>query len=189
MSSQTVEHLRKEHDVLRKVLGSLELYFEKELHAASQDHSKLASVVDAIAESLLLVHEEKEETILLPELSRKGLSWSDGTLAHVRQDHRHGRYLLRSLRQAAREKAEWSEEEKRHVLAIAREWIEFLQRHMALEEKQLFPFLDSSLQSEEDVEVVRQFSRVDQEFDEMKDAKELHAIRTQFAEQYAVPEE
>lgn len=184
MTSRTVHHLKGEHQFIESVLQAFENYLERALSTAAQDHHELATLVDSISESLFLRHEEKEETILLPELARRGLSWSDGALAHVRQDHRHGRYLLRSLRHASRELRAWSPEQQRHVLAIGKEWVDFNRRHMALEESQLFPVLEGTLNQEDDARVAEHFELLDKEFAEMSDAKQLQEELAAFTQRY-----
>lgn len=187
MSSQIVGRLQNEHDQIRAILSAFETYLDEALARTSEKHDDMATLMDWLTESLFLLHEEKEETVLLPELSRKGWSWSDGTVAHVRQAHRHCRYLLRSLRHASREKRAWSSEQRRHVLSIGREWIQFNRQHLALEEAHVFPFLASSLSEFEDQKIIEQFLRIDEEYMKMADATQMEEARAAFLSKYGRP--
>jgi hemerythrin-like domain-containing protein len=184
MSSRTVCHLAQEHTEIRNVLDAFESFLKKSETTDAPDRHQLWALLDALIESLFLRHEEKEETVLLPYLARLGLSWTDGTLAHVRSDHRHGRYLMRSLRQTVHQLSDWSSEERRHFLSIGHEWLEFLRHHMDREESMLFPFLDAQLDEKSDIELETQFASIDKDFAEMADSQQLAAGKDIFLRQY-----
>jgi hemerythrin-like domain-containing protein len=103
------------------------------------DRADLERFVTFFREFVDLGHHDKEETILVPALVRHGFHWDDGPVAWMRREHDQERYLMRSLRHAALQKASWSEEARRHWLIVAREFISFLRSHTAREEQQLFP--------------------------------------------------
>lgn len=185
MSAATTGHLKREHEQIEEVLGAFERYLElSKVADQGPDRHELWGLLDCLSENLLIKHEEKEETVLLPELFRHGLSWSDGTLAHVRQEHRHGRYLMRSLRQACHQTLEWSRDDRRHFLAVGREWIDFLRHHMQQEEALLFPFLDRDLDADQDRQLTREFEAIDFDFSTMPDARSLSESRLRFVEKY-----
>ncbi len=184
MSCQTVNHLARDHIEVRTVLDAFERFLDQSATDHAPDRHSLWGLIDALTESLLLRHEEKEETVLLPQLSRMGLSWTDGTLAHVRGDHRHGRYLIRNLRQAAHQLKDWSGEDRRHFLAIGRTWVEFLRHHMEQEEAILFPYLDAHFDADQDAEVLRQFQNIDADFDRMADSADLASSKEEFVQKY-----
>ncbi len=184
MSRQTVIHLTNEHAEICKALDAFEAFLDRSTEETGPDRHELWALLDSLTESLFLRHEEKEETVLLPHLGRMGLSWTDGSLAHVRADHRHGRYLMRSLRQATHQLKDWSTEERRHFVAIGREWLAFLRHHMEQEETTLFPFLDAELTSEDDRLLMEQFAGIDADFEQMADSRELSEAREAFVRQY-----
>ena len=189
MSTQTVRHLLKEHREINRVLDAFELFLERSRSEAGPDRHELWRLIDALSESLFLRHEEKEETVLLPHLNRMGLSWTDGTLAHVRQDHRHGRYLLRSVRYAAHQSLDWNSDDRRHFLAVGKEWAEFIRRHMAREESMLFPYLDAELSEQADRELMGHFAAIDSDFENMPDHGSLCAGKDEFLRRYAMAHE
>lgn len=184
MSTKTTAHLSREHRRATQLLAA----FRRYLHHLEVDHvpdsREPSGLIDFLAESFFQRHEEKEEGLLLPELARMGLSWSDGALAEVRHDHRQGRYLLRSLKHAMRQGVAWSKEDRLHFLAIAHEWVDFLRDHMLREERVLFPFVDSRLAEDIDDLLVVQFEKIDREYEQMPDFEGLRQASEAFLAKY-----
>jgi hemerythrin-like domain-containing protein len=185
MSTRTTQHLRSEHRQANRLLSAFRRYLHELEESKTQDSREPSGLIDFLAESLFQKHEEKEEGLLLPELARMGLSWSDGALAEVRRDHRQGRYLLRSLRHAMRQGDEWSADARAHFLSIAKTWVEFLHEHMQREEKVIFPFIDSRLEEDSDEQLVKQFEAIDREYAEMRDAAMLAEAGEAFVKRYS----
>jgi hemerythrin-like domain-containing protein len=79
--------------------------------------------------------------VLFPELVRAGYSWDDGLLSRIRQEHNQERYLMRTLRHASLQKTLWSSEDLRHLVSLARTFIEFQRAHIAIEDKEILPVL------------------------------------------------
>lgn len=195
MSSKTVSHLTREHEEIEGMLEAFERFLEESERVGAErstlraDPHHLWKVIDYLAENLFIRHEEKEEGVVMPELSRHGISWTDDRLAHVRQEHRHGRYLTRSLIQAVHQREVWSQDAHRHFLSIGREWLEFLRHHMDAEERELFPFLDRELTGEQDETMLQEFETIDGDFAQMGDAEELRKAGKKFVEDYGPPGE
>jgi hemerythrin-like domain-containing protein len=184
MSIKTTDHLRNEHRKALRLLAAFRRYLSELARSDILDSREPSGLIDFLAESLFQRHEEKEEGILLPELSRMGLSWSDGVLARIRQEHRQGRYLLRSLRQSMRQEDEWSREDRAHFLSVAGTWVDFLRDHMMREEQVLFPFADSRIDEETDEMLVKQFLTIDQEYEQMADASLLASAGEAFVARF-----
>ncbi len=192
MKTRSVRHLLAEHQQLGQILDAFERYLtqtEQRCHqhnaaGAVLDPHELWAIFDYLSEHLLMRHEEKEEVYLLPELSRHGLSWSDTDLQHVRQEHRHARYLMRSLRQAVHQSREWSRDDCRHFLSVGKELVSFLRHHMSVEEKELFRRLDGELDDATDQQLASDFEGVDEDFSKMPDAQDLLLSSQQFVQRY-----
>ena len=170
MTTETTAHLRQEHEEIRRQLRGFCGYLRAIKSGEAEGSSEAAGFIDFFGETLLQKHEEKEEDIILPQLARMGLSWSDGTLAHVRKDHRHGRDFFRTLRQSLHLRKRWSFFERTHFLTIARAWVEFVEEHMLREERLLCPFIDANLSSDEDALIVGQLEKTDLEYADMSDS-------------------
>lgn len=184
MSIRTTEHLRNEHRQAMRLLAAFRRYLQELRASDVKDSREPSGLLDFLAESLFQKHEEKEEGVLLPELAREGLSWSDGALARIRQDHRQGRYLFRALRQAMRQQEEWSADDRAHFLSVASTWVDFTREHMQREEQIIFPYLDSRISDETDRELLRQFEVIDREYDAMADAAMLREAGEAFLRRY-----
>lgn len=184
MSTKTTLHLSREHRRANHLLAAFRRYLRHVEDSNIPDSREPSGLIDFLAESLFQRHEEKEEGVLLPELARMGLSWSDGALADVRHEHRQGRYLLRSLKHAMRQGSAWSKDDRAHFLSIAHEWVDFLRDHMMREEKVLFPFVDGHLAEDIDELLARQFEQIDTEYEQMPDYEELERAGAAFVAKY-----
>jgi hemerythrin-like domain-containing protein len=184
MSTKTTAHLSREHRQATHLLGAFRRYLRHIEEDNVPDSREPSGLIDFLEESLFQRHEEKEEGLLLPELARMGLSWSDGALAEVRHEHRQGRYLLRSLKHAMRQGVAWSKEDRAHFLANAHEWVVFLRDHMLREEQVLFPFVDSRLSDDSDEILARQFEQIDREYGAMADFHDMQKAGEAFLAKY-----
>ncbi len=185
MSCRTTQHLANEHREIESILSAFENFLT---HIADEQggerRRELWGLLDNLTENLFLKHEEKEEVVLMPELLRSGLSWSNAILSHVRTEHRQGRYLLRSLRQACHQVPSWTEKNRQHFLSVSREWVKFMRHHMEQEETRLFPLLDTNLEQEDDERIVNEFERIDLDFEEMLDADFFREGKEAFLQKY-----
>ncbi len=132
--------INKEHRLIARVLDALEVYVAGlESAGDAADRHDLARFVTFFREFADLGHHEKEENVLFPELVRAGYSWDDGLLSRIRKEHNQERYLMRTLRHASLQKNLWSTEDLRHLVSLARTFIEFQRAHIATEDKEILP--------------------------------------------------
>jgi hemerythrin-like domain-containing protein len=175
MSTATA-HLKSEHELIEKTLQAFQNVAET-LHAESggdiHHRTDLWPLLEYLVDVVMLRHEEKEETLLLPALSLHGERWNDGPLASTRREHRHGRNLTRSLRQALHQAQDWDAEDARHFSAVAQEWIEFNREHMRREEIHLFPLAEKQLDLAASQKLAEGFARIDIEIDLMPGSQDL----------------
>lgn len=126
--------------MITRVLDALEVYVAGlESAGDGADRHDLARFVTFFREFADLGHHEKEENVLFPEMVRAGWSWDDGLLSDLRKEHNQERYLMRTLRHASLQKDLWSSEDLRHLVSVARTFIEFQRAHMAREDEELLP--------------------------------------------------
>lgn len=185
MQHAAIDHLTREHLEIRRHLDAVETYaslLAEPGDAPAVDARHLWPTLDYLTEVLLLRHEEKEETVLLPALHQLGFSWNDGPLAGVRREHRQGRYLASALRQVVHQRAAWTRDDRRHFVALAQEWIGFIRHHMALEESVLFTAYSERASAELDVSLCARFVVIDREVDELPGALDLGAQSRRFAD-------
>jgi len=186
MLKAATHHLAREHDLIRRHMDAVEAFASALAEPAGDippvDLRRLWPAIDYLVDVLLLRHEEKEETVLLPALQQLGLPWAEGSLAHVRREHRQGRYLVAALRQAVHQRAPWTREDRRHFVALALEWVAFTRRHMEQEERILFPFLAERASAELQNALEQRFLAIDREVDELPNAAQLAEAGRQFSE-------
>ncbi len=156
-----VDILAREHQLIVRmcrVLAGLVSLAESGQEVSKED---LARVVRMFREQIDLVHHEKEETVLFEELVLVGVDWNSGELTRVRQEHQQERYLLRSLRHSALQQPDWSAEDKRHFVSVARELLVLQRSHLAHEAEHLFPVIRSHLREDRIPSVLAEFERLD----------------------------
>ena len=185
--SKAIEHLLREHVLIQRSLGAFQA-FAATLHSGSssaQHRQELWPLLDYLCEVVMLRHEEKEETLLLPELSHRGEPWNEGPLAGTRRDHRHGRYLVRSLHQALHQAQAWTRDDERHFGALVTEWINFNRGHMEREERILFPLAAKDLDAFTHDRLAACFEKVDAEVAALPGSRELTERAEAFLRQFA----
>jgi hemerythrin-like domain-containing protein len=184
MATRVVKHLTHEHELIRQVLGAFQRFLESP-DASKPDAPEQASLLLAYFEEIVFLrHEEKEEVILLPELARSGMSWGEGALFHVREEHQRGRHLMESLKHGSRSGIRWTPDHLKRYRGFAAEWVEFLTLHMSREEAEVFPAaVELAPRSERWLE---DFERIDREIQALRGSEELEAWASDFIAHYTV---
>ena len=131
--------LTEEHETISGLLGALQTYATRLHSGATVDPADLARFSEVLRDLIDYRHHEKEEGILMPLLARNGFEWSRGLLAELRHEHGHLRHLIDVLSQAAAKDAGGSREERRQVVEVALDFVDYKRRHIAKEEDVLLP--------------------------------------------------
>lgn len=175
---QALSSLILEHQFITRLIAALESYslrVKSGQEAAPADLMAFVSTLSQFADEL---HHEKEERILLPFLVRHGFDWNAPPLPLVRAEHRHERDLLEVLSQAAQRLTHWSNEERRHVSAIADALCELQRKHHRTENELLFA--DASVRL--DSEAQRQLQAELEDFDAQTSHAERRAAAVELGE-------
>jgi hemerythrin-like domain-containing protein len=165
--------------MISELTGALQGYADRLRSAGPVDADDYARFATAFRELVDYRHHEKEEGIVLPLLARNGVAWSTGILCEVRRQHRHLRYLIDVLCQAAAKDGVWSRERRRQLAEAAMAFVEFKRGHMLKEEAELLPLLELRL----DEQAMAQLASQLQHFDEMSGRNERTAQIWQSAEE------
>ena len=182
MTSQAIQHLVNEHQEAKTFLNVLELHL-KEIR--SDEHSDLreaSALLEYLSELFFVKHEEKEETILLPELFRERRLTDTSQIRLLREQHQRGQTLLNTLWKALRPGEVWGPGQREHFLASADRWIHYIRGHLKYEEAHLFPLLEEQLDPELDAFMLREFEKVEEEYRGLPDALRLRAVADEFVE-------
>ena len=178
--SSAISHLLDEH---REALGYLAA-FERhlaEMHRDEQaDIREASALLEYISEIFFVKHEEKEETVLLPELYRERLLPDLDELSRLREQHHRGQKLLDDLWKALRIGFEWDERQRREYLAKGEQWLRFIRGHLRFEEQYVFPKLQTLLDDELDRFMKAEFEKIDSDFRAVPDAQQLRSAAEEF---------
>jgi hemerythrin-like domain-containing protein len=162
--------LIREHQFIARLIAALESYSRRVKHGLDAAPADLKAFARAFTQFADELHHEKEERILLPFLARHGFDWNGPPLPLIRAQHRHERDLLEVLAQAGERLTHWSDEERRHVSAVADSLCELQRNHHRTENELLFADASSRLDPEA-------LQRLHAELDAF-DAQPSHAARS-----------
>ncbi len=183
---EAADAIYKEHRLIARVLDALEVYIgQLETAGDAADRHDLARFVTFFREFADLGHHEKEENVVFPEMVRAGYSWDDGLLSDIRSEHNQERYLMRSLRHASLQKDLWSSEDLRHLVSIARTFIEFQRAHMAKEDTDLLPVLRDKLPAAVKKELAQRLGHFDEVWADSGESAWLRGLARDLVERYA----
>ena len=146
------EHLRRDHEAIRALLGRLEGALEP------LDPGKIRAAC-AELEALLGRHHRKEQRVLFPVLARQGIS-RDAPLASVLGEHaREETYAetIRTFLGVLREEGVSA----RPLVEACRALVAFSRAHLRREETLVLPLADAALSPEEQEETAFRMERLE----------------------------
>jgi uncharacterized alpha-E superfamily protein/hemerythrin-like domain-containing protein len=155
------EHLRREHEHIDEVLRVLDTLASVADEGHRIDRFELRTIVSFLADCGELGHHEKEESVLTPVLASHGFDWYDGPLANMRREHRQEHYFIQVLTQLASQRDEWSKDDARSFVSVAREFCRFLNSHMGHEQHDLFDQAARALPANVQAALCRAFEELD----------------------------
>jgi hemerythrin-like domain-containing protein len=163
---KALSSLTREHQMISKLMGALQTYASRLREGAPVIIADLPHFAAVFRELVDFRHHEKEEGILLPLLARNGFAWNAGPLAEVRREHRHLRYLIDVLYQAAaKHEAQGSlssQEDRWQIAGAALAFVEFKRGHMQKEDDVLFAAVQARLNGAALDQLERELSQFDE---------------------------
>lgn len=181
---QAVSSLVREHQLISALLGALCSYAARLRSALPPDAADFQRFASTFRELVDYRHHEKEESILLPLLTRNGFAWSSGSLAEVRREHSHLRYLMDVIYQAAARELTWSLDERRKLADAAAAFVEFKRRHLQKEESVLFPAVSRRLDASALAQLEAELSHFDEATGRNRESAQAWLIAEQLIERY-----
>jgi CBS domain-containing protein/hemerythrin-like domain-containing protein len=149
--------LRREHDLILRVLDGLEAVVRRLERKEKVSASLIAAAIDALSAFADGCHHAKEEEGLFPALQLRGLPREAGPLTATRADHDQGRRLLRSLRSTT-----GTNGGSPRLAGVVREYAALLRLHIAKENDELFPLAERLLTAEDHARLARTFAEVEE---------------------------
>ncbi len=166
----------EEHKRIARMVEVLSGLAERVDAGRDVDRADVRTTVQFFRNFVDLGHHEKEESVLIPELARAGVSYPEGPLAEISADHKQERYLVRSLRHASLQNVDWSVDDQKHFVSIARELVALLRAHLSRENAALIPLLRTHLPVDRLASVAREFEVIDAGREEGTSDAELEAL-------------
>ncbi len=179
--SQALQHLLFEHREVRALLDAFELHLSEMEGEIQADAREASALLEYLSEIFFVKHEEKEETILLPELYRERILADLDELRRLREQHHRGQQLLDHLWKALRLGEEWGPGERELFISEGAAWLRFIRGHFRLEEEHIFPRLEGLMNAELDARMMIEFQKIDRDFRKVPDAQHLKAAAEGFA--------
>jgi hemerythrin-like domain-containing protein len=164
-----------EHRKIARMVDVLSKLAERVDAGQNLDRADLESTVQFFRNFVDLGHHEKEESVLIPELVRAGAD-VDEPLATIRADHNQERYLMRALRHSSLQNTEWSVNDQKHFVSIARELVALQRAHLSRESATLLPLLRTHLPAERFEAVHQNFGVIDAGRDSSMSDVDLEAL-------------
>jgi hemerythrin-like domain-containing protein len=172
--------LKSDHTIIAEVVDALE-QFGRRLHSGTEtggeeNREGLQKFVRFISEYGQMVHQVKEEELLLPTLTKAGLEWDTGPIAKVRHEHEHERYFVDVLRNASLQQTPWGPEDRRRLEAAITDFVDFQRRHMREEDLYLYPVASSGLSKAQLDELNAQLETYDRDHVDVDKHEELRQL-------------
>lgn len=181
----SIEKLFDEHRLIERVVDAMESFTSEVQTDCEHGRCELMRLITFFREYADLLHHEKEEELLMPALTDAGVRWDDGLLAQIRKDHEFERHLLQTLRHAALQVGEWSRDDCRRVNEISQRFAQFMRGHIAREEQQLLPALETKLGGAVRERLEERLQRFDQKHEANGEVRLLVELGEELATRYA----
>lgn len=181
----SIQRLFDEHRLIERVVDAMEVFTSEVQTDCEHGRCELMRLVTFFREYADLIHHEKEEELLMPALTEAGIRWDDGILSQIRKDHEFERHLLQTLRHAALQVGEWSQDDCRRVNEISQRFVQFMRGHIAREDNQLMPVLQKKLSGSVREQVEDRLRRFDQKREESGEVRLLVELGEELAMRHA----
>ncbi|MEW6187003.1 MAG: hemerythrin domain-containing protein [Thermodesulfobacteriota bacterium] len=163
MPSQVIEILMDEHQVILKVLGSMETMInalEKGERVERDTVKKYAEFLRNFADKC---HHGKEEDRLFVKMNDFGIPRGDGPLAVMLYEHDAGRAHVRALLAIGEKSGPLTSEERKEVIEHARDFSDLLQNHIMKEDRILYPMAEKAIPGQELEKLYDDFEQFEKE--------------------------
>ncbi len=153
--------LRKDHDLIEKVIKSMETTTDLLKSGKQIPESILLPVIDFTKNFTDVCHHSKEENSLFPALEKAGLPKNMGPIAMMLMDHERSRDIGKRMEISTKEYLETGNSDK--LVSDMSEYVQHITEHLWKENNRLFMMAEARLQYVSDT--------VDRELHEIEDNK------------------
>jgi hemerythrin-like domain-containing protein len=153
--------LRRDHDLIEKVIKSMESTVQLLSNGTQIPESILLPVIDFTKNFTDVCHHSKEEKSLFPALEQAGLPTNMGPIAMMLMDHERSREIGTAMEQSAKEYLSSGDSTK--LISDMHQYVEHITEHLWKENNKLFMMAEARLQYVSE--------KVDQELNEIEKTK------------------
>jgi len=136
--------LRRDHDLIEKVIKSMEATVQLLTDGKQIPESILLPVIDFTKNFTDVCHHSKEEKSLFPALEQAGLPSNMGPVAMMLMDHERSREIGSHMEESAKEYL--SSGESKNLINDMHQYVEHITEHLWKENNKLFMMAEARLQ-------------------------------------------
>jgi len=165
-SAVATEILQNDSEILRRVLQLLEkaaycLEIKKDKQVTKKTFIDIIEIINNFTDKS---HREKQDDILFPFIkSVRGGTEKRHFLGQLLMEHISARDMMRNLSVAV-DNIYMGKKAKKKIIKISRKYIKFMKKHIEMEEKVLFPWLNKLLSPEEQSILVDKLKSLEDEY-------------------------
>jgi hemerythrin-like domain-containing protein len=153
--------LRRDHDLIEKVIKSMESTIQLLTDGKQIPESILLPVIDFTKNFTDVCHHSKEEKSLFPALEQAGLPSNMGPVAMMLMDHERSREIGTQMEESAQEYLSSGDSTK--LISDMHQYVEHITEHLWKENNKLFMMAEARLQYVSE--------KVDKELNEIEESK------------------
>jgi hemerythrin-like domain-containing protein len=161
--AKATEVLRKEHDVILKMIEATEITAAKLERGEKVPDSLLAGLVEFFQLFADRCHHGKEEDVFFPRLVEKGMPRDAGPVGVMLHEHEMGREMIRRMNQSEGAYRAGDSSAAYSWAKAARSYAALLREHIMKENEVLFMMAERMLSEKEQQELAEAFERVENE--------------------------
>jgi hemerythrin-like domain-containing protein len=156
------DSLVQEHEVIERVLDSLERETGAVAGGKTVDRAFFADVIKFVREFADGVHHQKEETVLFPALCEAGMPKDGGPVGVMLYEHDEGRHHIRAMEASLDAAANGEPSARECLVRESCGYVELLRAHIQKENMILFPMAERLLNVDRQVLARQKFTEADQ---------------------------
>jgi hemerythrin-like domain-containing protein len=151
--------LKHEHRVIEQALRALEgicLLLKTRTEVPVDDITQLIEFINFYANGF---HHNKEEKYLFPALEKQGITWENGALGKIVDEHEIERTLVDELANSIAGLKESDDRAIAHFIESAQRYIKHLLGHMRHEDALLFRLAEELMENEDKIKLFEEFKQ------------------------------
>lgn len=161
-ASSVTEILHYDLDVVKRMMHILEMASNCLENDKPLSKEVFDDIVEAISGFSDKHHQEKEDKVLFPLLKVKDEGKKKDFLGRLLMGHVSARDEVRNLAKAINN-IHHGKKAKKEIVKVARSYVRHMEKHIEMEEKILFPWINKVLTHDEQVMLIKKFEDMERE--------------------------